>query len=266
MPRAPKATPASTALATSKKANTNLVDIKAQLAAQVAALAERTSPATGASIRVTQSKKFKFPDGDETGDAWSAVIVDYTCQREFYTGTYDPDNISPPACFAISDKPKGMVPSDNSPEKQADNCDDCPNNQWGSDGKRGKACKEVRKLAIMPPAEDGEDIAQTPIWLMKVSPTAIKPFDAYVTSVGKTYGLPPVGVVSQVAFDPASDFPSVRLSHPEPNPAVAEHFARQSEARDMLAVEPDVSGYGQEKPQPAARGRVAAKRPAARRN
>jgi hypothetical protein len=251
----------STALAT--KANTNIVDIKAQLAAQVAALAERTAPPTGAKVTVTQSKKFKFPDGTETPGPFEAVIVDYNVHRKFYSGTYDPNNIVPPECFAISDKPKGMTPSDNSPVKQdgGKGCDLCPQNQWGSARTGGgKACKETRKLAILPPAEDGENVNETPLWTLETSPTALKPFDAYVNGVAKTFQVPPVGVVTQFSFDANSDYPSVRFEHPQPNPALAEHFARQGEAQDILKTEPDVSAYGQEAPKPAARGRAPAGR------
>lgn len=253
----------STALA--KKPSANLVDIKAQLAAQVAALAERTAPATGSAVRITQDKKFKFPDGTESPGPFSAVIVDFITTRKYYPGAFDPNNITPPACFAISTTPKGMAPSLNSPEKQADSCDTCPNNQWGSAG-AGKACKEGRKLALLPPATEGEDIAQTPLWTMEVSPTAIKAFDGFVSSTAKLFGVPPVGVVADIGFDPNVSYASVRVSNPEPNEALGEHVARQSEAQDILKVEPDVSGYGQEAPAPAQRGRApAAKRAPVRR-
>lgn len=272
MPRAPKAPAApatSTALAPAKRASTNIVDIKAQLAAQVAALADRTAPAQGAAVRVTQDKKFKFPDGTED-TAFSAVVVDFVTIRKFYPGVYDPNNITPPACFAISTNPKGMNPSTNSPELQnppeQGGCDKCPNNQWGSANVgQGKACKESRKLALLPPADAGEKVADMPLWTLEVSPTAIRPFDGYVNSVAKTFGLPPVGVVTDIGFDASQTYASVRLSNPAPNNELGDYVARQGEAQEMLMVEPDVSGYGQEAPAPAARGRQQAKRPAARR-
>lgn len=245
---ATKKTPASktsTVLSTAKKPSTALVDVKAALAAQVAGLAQRTLPATGAAVKVTQDKKFKFPDGTETGDVFPAVVVDFVATREYYEGVFDPNNIEPPICFAISENPKGMVPSTNSPKKQAPECDTCPQNQWGSDG-RGKACKEGRKLALLPP--DADD--QTPIWTLKTSPTAVKAFDGYVTSVARTFNLPPVGVISNIGFDTGLSYASVRLGNPEENPNLAVHYDRQAEAQDMLKVEPDVSSYGQEKVAP----------------
>lgn len=250
-PAAKKAT--STALAKKPVSSTALVDIKAQIAAQLAGLSERVLPATGASVKVTQDKKFKFPDGTETGGTFEAVVLDYVATREYYEGVYDPNNIEPPICFAISPNPKGMIPSKNSPKLQSPECETCPMNQWGSDGK-GKACKEGRKLALIPP--DGGD--DTPIWTLKTSPTAVKAFDSYVTGVGRVHNTIPIGVISTIGFDPGLSYASVRLSTPEANPNLTEQFARQAEAREMLAVEPDVSSYGVEKPAPQ-RGKAAAR-------
>ena len=258
MPAAKKAAPA-------KKAptNSNLVDIKAQLKAQVEALAARTAPPTGAAIHISQSKKFKFPSGAED-DAFGGVIVDFVVTREYYPDAYDKDNIVPPTCFAISPIIKGMAPSPNSPviQNPADKggCDKCPMNQWESARTgRGKACKEGRKLAILPPPEEGENIAETPIWVMKLSPTALKAFDGYANQVGKEYDGGPVTVITDFSFDSSLDYPSVRFKVGEPNQVLAEHFARTEEAVTLLMVEPDVSNYGQEPPPKAARGRVAPK-------
>lgn len=237
-----------------KATGTNLVDLKAQLAAQVAALSERTTQSGGASIRVTQDKKFKFPDNTEDTQ-FEGVIVDFVVTRSFYEGTYDPNNIQPPACFAISPTSKGMAPSNNSPAKQSDSCDTCPNNQFGSGQGNSKACKEGRKLALLPADAD----ADAPIWPLVLSPTAVRAFDGYIQGVGRQFNVPPVGVVTHFGFDPASTYASVRCDNPVPNENLAAHFARQAEAQQLLNVEPDTSKYGQE---PPARPRA----PAARRN
>jgi hypothetical protein len=241
---ATKKTP--TALAA--QSSTALVDVRAALAAQVAGLANRTAPPTGAAIKVTQDKKFKFPDGTETpaGGSFKAVILDYTCIREYYPGAYDKDNIEPPACFAINPEPKLLNPSANSPDRQNETCKGCQHDVWGSGANgKGKACKEGRKLAVVPPSGD-----EDPIWMLKVSPTAITPFDGYVTSVARVFGLPPISVVSEIGFDPNQSYPTVRFGNPEENKHLAKHFARQPEAIEMLKSEPDVSNFGVEKPEP----------------
>ena len=170
-------------------------------------------------------------------------------RNEYYEDAYNKDDITPPNCFAIHPEPKQLVPSDNSPDKQCDNCASCPMNQFGSAPTgAGKACKNTRVLAVMPPDADDD----TEIWTLKVSPTAVKAFDSFVAGVNRTFQLPPVGVVVTVGFSGAKDFPSLEFTDPQLNENVVVHFGRQDEAREMLMREPDVSSFGAEKP--AAKG------------
>ena len=152
-----KKTP-STAVAVKKPVSSAVVSIQEQLKAQVAAMAGKIAPPSGINIRITQDKKFQLPDGSKVEGPLDLVIVDFVSRNTFYEGTYDPNNITPPACFAIHPEPKQMAPSENSPIKQSDDCASCPMNQFGSSGK-GKACKNGRMLAVLPPdADDREDV------------------------------------------------------------------------------------------------------------
>ncbi len=232
----------STAVAVVKKASGAVVNIQDMLRKQAESMSERTSPASGISIRVTQDKQFSHPDGQKT-DELEVVIVDFVARNEFYEGAYDKDNMSPPACFAIGVAPNKLTASDNSPQKQADTCAECPMNAFGSAGK-GKACKNGRVLAVLPVDAD----ENTPIWLLKVSPTALKGFDGYVQSVARTFQTPPVGVVTKVTFDDNVTYASLRFGDAVPNENLAVHFARQAEAKELLEQEPDVSGYEAPKP------------------
>lgn len=204
-------------------------------------------------IRVTQDKKFKFPDNTEDTQ-FEGVIVDFVVTRSFYEGTYDP-NIQPPACFRHQPDLKGMAPSNNSPVKQSDSCDTCPNNQFGSGQGNSKACKEGRKLALLPADAD----ADAPIWPLVLSPTAVRAFDGYIQGVGRQFNVPPVGVRDPLRVRPVQlPYASVRCDNPVPNENPL-RYARQAEAQQLLNVEPDTSKYGQE---PPARTRA----PAAARN
>ena len=126
-------------------------------------------------------------------------------------------------------------------------------NQFGSNG-TGKACKNSRLLAVLPPDAD----ADTPMWTLATSPMANKGFDGFVTSVARVFQTPPVGVVVQVSFDPNETYAKLTFGNPQPNPSVADHFGRQEEARAMLAVEPDTSSYVKAPPPP--RGKPATAR------
>lgn len=236
-----------------KKSGGAVVDIRKQLEAQAAAMSERTAPPTGNSIR-TAGKKFSFPDGRKDDGPIDVVVIDFVARNEFYESDFDKDNIVPPSCFAIGTIPAKLVASDNSPQKQSDECSSCPMNAFGSKGK-GKACSNTRLLAVVDP-EGGAD---APIFTLKVAPMGLKSFDGFVQATSRTFGLPPVGVVVTVSFDDGEDFPKLVFGDAKPNENLEAHFARQDEARAMLNAEPDVSGYEAPKPK-AAKGKPAAGR------
>lgn len=227
----------STAVAVKSTGGSNVVSIMEALRAQAAGISEKTAPAGGNVIRTTQDKQFLLPDGTKT-DTLEVVIVDFASKFSFYEGAYDPKNISPPACFAIGTNPLKMAPSKNAPLGQATDCQSCPNNQFGSDG-NGKACKNSRILAVLPPDAD----ADTPMWVLNVSPTALKGFDGFVAGVVRVFQTPPIGVVTTISFDPNTTYAKLIFTDPKPNTNIGEHFARQAEARDLLTVEPDVSQF-----------------------
>jgi hypothetical protein len=225
-------------VAVRKPAAGNIVSITEALKAQAEGMGSRVAPPTGNGIRITQDKHFMLPDGTKTQGPLQLVVVDFVTRHMFYEGSYDPKNVVPPGCFAIGSNPKDMTPSDNSPNKQSTDCQGCPMNQFGSDGD-GKACKNTRLLAVLPPDAD----ENTPIWTLGVSPTALKNFDGFVQATVRAFGLPPIGVIVNVGFDDAVTYAKLTFSEPVPNPQLNEMFARQGEAKELLMVEPDVSGY-----------------------
>ena len=234
----PAAKSAGTAVAVKKAVSGNVVDIRARLAKEAADMASRVGAPGGDAIRVTQDKKFEFPDGTKSAGPIQLVIVDFISANSFYEGAYDPDNITSPACFSIGSNPTQMVPSENSPLKQATSCAVCPMNQFGSAGK-GKACKNGRVLAVLPPGAT----ADSPLWILKVSPSALKAFDAYITSVVRAFQLPPVSVVTEVSFDDSVTYASLRFGNPTPNEDLEICFSRKDEAMARLLTEPDVSQF-----------------------
>lgn len=231
-------TSASTAVAVKKASGGSIVSIQEALKAQVANLGNRIAPATGNKIRATQDKHFILPDGTETPGPLKLVIVDFAVVHNFYEGAFNKNEIVPPGCFAVGTDPKKMFPSANVPNKQADDCQSCPMNQWGSNG-TGKACGNGRLLAVLPPDSNPD----TPMWLLQPSATAIKGFDGYVAGIARTFQSMPVSVVTTVAFDENATYAKMVFSDPEPNGNLAEHFGRQEEAKELLFAERDVSGY-----------------------
>jgi hypothetical protein len=246
-------TSASTSVAVKSPTGHAIINIQDALKAEALKDAGRITPGGGTQIRLSKSG-FELPDGTKTPGPLEVVIVDFVTRHMFYDVKYDPKNPAPPACFATGPNQKDMTPSSNAPAPQADSCQGCPMNEFGPNGER-KECNNTRMLAVLP--VDATD--ETPIWTISVSPGALKGFDGYVSSVLRTFQVPPVGVVTSIGLLPNVDYPSLTFSNPQPNDNVAVHFGRRTEARDLLLSEPDVSGY---KPPVARRapGKTAARR------
>lgn len=191
-------------------------------------------------IRATQNKKFELPDGS-TQDEFECHIVAFAYRNEYYTSAYNPKEITPPECFAISPAESTLIASDNSPNKQNDDsCAVCQHNQFGSSPTgSGKACKNNVLIALLP--TDPKTIEEHDIQVIKLSPTAIRPFNKYVKEI-LSQNVPINLAKTRVYFDPASAYASIRLEVVGFN---ADHYeileARKGEAEKRLAEEPDVS-------------------------
>jgi hypothetical protein len=224
------------------------VSIQEQLKAETEALASRIQAPGGDKIKLTKKKTFKLPDGTEHPGPLTVVILDFVSYNAYFDKPYKEGEPASPACFALGLEPTSLAPSAKSPDKQAEKCSVCPNDQFGSKGD-GKACRNHRKLAVIAGHGETAGDPSSPMWVLEVSPTGLKAFDAYVSSVRTQFGVPPIGVVTDVFFDPSSDFQSLRFGNPQPNPHLEMHFGRKNAARERLMTEPDVSrGAAAKKP------------------
>lgn len=221
------------------------VSVAEQLKAETDALAARIQAPGGDKIKLTKKKTFKLPDGTEHPGPLSVVIVDFVSMNKFFDRPYKDGEITPAACFALGLEPQNMAPSAKSPDKQSDGCAKCPNNAFGSKG-NGKACGNHRVLALVAGEGDLALDPKAPMWTLEISPTGLKAFDAYVSTVRTQFAVPPIGVITDIFFDPSVDYQSLRFGNPQPNPNLEMHFARRTAARERLLTEPDVSKY--EKP------------------
>jgi hypothetical protein len=221
------------------------VDVRTKLMRDAADMAKKIAAPGGDLIRLTKKKTFKLPDGREApaGTPLRVVVLDFVSYNAFYDRIWTEGDKTPPACFALGSEPKLLVPSNNSPVKQADNCEECPNNEWGSKGK-GKACGNHRLLAVVEPS----GVVDSPIMLIRLSPTGVKHWDKYVSDIINRFGIGPIGVETEIYFDQASDYATLRFGNPSPNVNLGVHAARQDAATKRLLTEPDVSGYEPVKP------------------
>lgn len=219
---------------------TAVLDVAAEIKKELAEMSSRISAPSGDVIKVTQDKNFVLPNGTKSPGPLSVVIIDFAAGSFFHDRPYKKGEEAPPACFALGLEPNKLVPDASSPDKQADTCLECPNNEWGSKG-NGKACDNLRFLAVVEPG-DGDDVPKD-IMVIKVSPTGIRAFDAYVDTIKTQFETTPIGVVTEIYFDPNLTYGSLRFGSPTPNKFRDEHFALKKKARARLLTPPDVSRY-----------------------
>lgn len=230
-------------------------NIAETLAAQAAAMASRIGSPSGDRIKITQSKRFRLPSGEESTGPLQAIIVDFVSFNALYDGPFDPNDITPPICAAIDREITSMSPFIDAPSVQHDSCSACPQNQYHSAARgNGKACQNSRLLAILPPDAN----AETPLMILKVSPTGLRSFDGYVASIARSFNMPPLAVVTEITIDPNLDYPSLRFGNPTPATPdqIALALSRSSEASTRLMTKPDFT---------AAAAPAPAKKPAASR-
>ena len=239
---------------------TSLALVDDELAKEVANLKNSISQPSGNRIRVEATGDFILPDGLNLGNEFQIVVIDFVSRNTFYSGPYNPQNPSPPDCYAIGKDIGAMAPEQDSPSLQADKCFSCPLNQFGSGNNgKSKACKNTRELAVRIVDDQGYDAGAT-LYTLSLPPTAIRSFDGAVAAVMRSLNGPPLKAILTVSARNKGTYAEITFTDPVPNPDYAQDFARRAEVQDVLFRKPDFSAY---QSQPPARGRAAA--PAARR-
>jgi len=155
----------------------------------------------------------KFDDEPLPGNRVAVIILDHVFENTYYTEDYDPNTPTSPECFAFGRDEKTMEPHEQSHEKQSDGCAVCQWNKFGSADKgRGKACRNSRRLAVIPagsfskngdfkPFTKEEHFKSVETAYMKLPPTSIRDFSRYVKTLASNE-LPPFAVITSITVVP----------------------------------------------------------------
>lgn len=220
----------STGLAVTKQ-NPN-ANMPATVQEELAQLQKRVAAPTGSRIKINNAGKFEIPNYGEAPENIDVVIVDFAARNDYYVGRFDPSKITPPTCaasgFGTNDD---LIPFDDSPDKQADSCNECPFNEWGSNGK-GKRCKNSRMVAVLTPDASGDQEILT----LSVSATGLKGFDSMITQMAVKFGNVPRAFAVEISPKPAGQSFTFGFSKPRLlDPKVAAYMnTRVEEARAIV--------------------------------
>ena len=187
-------------------------------------LAEQAEQATGMERGAPMGRNFSFKGGQMVFDGAPVkdnevvvIIAGAVIEKAFYEGDYDPDNPEPPVCFAFDTDPDNLAPvPEDVADLQNDVCATCEWNRFGTaDRGKGKACKDVRRLALIPAGhidkkgeiqlvDDPKELAKAEFGFAKLPPTSLTPYAAFVRQVANTMKRPPHGVYAIMRCDPDS--------------------------------------------------------------
>lgn len=202
----------------------------ARLAGQSATLTNDTG---GGRFFSTRAGVLQFDDTPLPGNQVCAIVASWCLENVFYDGAFDPDNRTPPTCFAFCKNPEEkeemgppeIVDKEDVFTRQSDECKDCPQNEWGSASQgRGKACSNRRRLAILPAGtykplgrtggheleiiDDEEHFRTAEPGFLKIPVMSGKGFDNYVKDVAEQFKRPLFAVYTRIYLtpDPKSQF------------------------------------------------------------
>lgn len=201
----------------SSKPGTAVVSWAEKLAnkAQEAASEERMSSASALSFR---SGQLNISGQPVAGNALSVIVVGSVFENQYYDPAYDyePDSPRSPICFAFSKKEGDLAPHEDSAIPQHEQCGMsgkpgcCEWNEFGSAEKgRGKACKNIRRLALISAAPlTPEAVRDGEILQAKLPVTSGPGWAQYVNMLAATYQRPPWAVITEIGAvpDPKTQF------------------------------------------------------------
>ena len=223
-------------------------EFMAELAKEAKDEAAKERPAV--SKLSTASGILRYGGDAVPGNSMDVIILYASYRNVWYAGAYQRDNIKNPDCFSLSETDEGMVPDPVVTNPPNATCNGCPKNQWKSDVRadgtvgKGKACKESRRMVMMPAAaalEGGEKGIQTAeLAILDLPVTSAKNYGAFVNAVAATAGVPPYACVANVKVQPSKNQFEVVITPLQVVPTVEAVRALKKRVEDAkkIALEP----------------------------
>lgn len=199
-------------MATKKPVTTRaLAPWDAEMAAAAARQAKAEKPVGGMKSISTRGGMMSIDKQPIKGNELRCVILGSVLTNEYFTDAFDPDTPQAPACYAfgdhtLEDPEPSMAPHAEAEDKQSDRCSSCHMNEYGSADKgRGKACKNVRRLALVTEdaLESADAMMEAEMRTLKVPVMSVQHWSQYVREkLADEVGRPYFGVVTRVYIVP----------------------------------------------------------------
>jgi len=151
--------------------------------------------------------------GDPVGSIEVVILkASAGLSKTYYKGGFVEGSSEAPDCMSNN----GIVPDPQSPMKQAASCAACPMNRWGADIRqdgtagKGKACKDTKRLAVVPLADIKNEVSGGPM-LLRVPAASLQDVATYGKGVNKL-GYHYYGVATRIGFDIKEAYPKLTFA------------------------------------------------------
>lgn len=206
-----------------KPKGTAVINYDEELARQAETAAAMEASTASGNFFSIKSATLMYNDAPMPGNKMGVIILGGILENVYYDTKYDPNDPTPPACYAFGTDDKTMAPHEQvvalGTAQNAD-CRTCEHNQFGSaETGRGKACGNRRRLALVAGGtidqNSGkfspfplEDIEAGELAFLKVPPMSLKGYAAFVKQLSGVLRKPPHAVFTKVSVvpDPKSQF------------------------------------------------------------
>lgn len=204
-------------MATKKTKGTSLVSWDEELAKYAQESAKMEENVASGSFFSIKSGQLSWQENPMPGNEMAVIIVDSIMENVFYAGEYDVDDPQPPSCFAFGRTEESMIPHAavlEAGREEHPTCSGCLNNEFGSAEKgKGKACKNTRRLALLPAGkflkdgsfefnDDVDHYSSAEIGYMKLPVTSVKGYASFVKQTAVALNRPPFGIVTRIYVVP----------------------------------------------------------------
>jgi hypothetical protein len=253
--------------------STAVTNWEEEMAAQAKVAAAQEAHVGGGNFFSTRAGVLSVDSQSIPNNEMAVLIVDGILENVYYEGKFDPDDITPPSCFAFGRDDADMAPHETVVKNgtaQHDTCKGCDKNEFGSsDTGKGKACSNRRRLALLPagsfdkrtgeftPLLDPAHYAKTEMRYLKVPPTSIGAYAAYVKQLAGGIKRPPHGVFTRISLapHPKKQF-EVKFEALAPVPNEVMGAVMERHKLEMSVIEfPYTLGDGSKKEAPKTTGR-----------
>jgi len=178
------------------------VDWKSEMANQAKAAAALERPKL--SNLSTRGGILAYQDTPIPGNKLPCVVVGSVFENRYYIEKFNPNKPATPDCFSLSVDGDNMVPHEKSPSAQHTQCSGCPLNEWNSapEGGKGKACKEVRKIIVIPLDSLENGVAKAEMAILGIPVMSVKNWRDYVNKIAAENSRPPWGMITEISVVP----------------------------------------------------------------